>query len=154
PWRAGPASGRLMLPFGNSRSDPGGPNRERVMRAPAVILRLASLIVALAFSCAAAHAQGSRTFVSANGSDANTCDVITSPCKTWASAITKTTPGGEIDALDVGGFGTVTINKSVSLYAGPSPAGILSSNTNGIVIAADPHDVVNLRGLVVNGLNA
>ena len=55
-------------------------------------------------------AQATRTWVSGVGDDANPCS-RTAPCKTFAGAISKTTAGGEIDALDPGGFGTLTITK-------------------------------------------
>ena len=60
-----------------------------------------------------AHAQATRTWVSGVGDDVNPCS-RTAPCKTWAGAISKTAAGGEIDALDPGGFGAVTITKAVS----------------------------------------
>ena len=68
------------------------------------LLLLLSMIVLVAFS---ARAQATRTWVSGVGDDANPCS-RTAPCKTWAGAISKTAAGGEIDALDPGGFGTVT----------------------------------------------
>jgi hypothetical protein len=49
-------------------------------------------------------AQATRTWVSGVGDDANPCS-RTAPCKTFAGAISKTAAGGEIDALDPGGFG-------------------------------------------------
>jgi hypothetical protein len=102
---------------------------------------------------APAHAQATRTWVSGVGDDANPCS-RTAPCKTFAGAISKTTAFGEIDTLDPGGFGALTITKSISIYNGSGgEAGVLVSGTNGITIAAASTDVVNLRGLVINGLN-
>src|SRR6266849_3884640 len=49
-----------------------------------------------------------QTWVSSNGADTNACDRAT-PCKTFAGAISKTAPNGEIDCLDPGEFGTLTI---------------------------------------------
>mgnify|MGYP006175539369 CR=1 FL=1 len=65
-------------------------------------------------SVSIAQAQASRTWVSGVGDDANPCS-RTAPCKTWAGAISKTAACGEIDALDPGGFGAVTITKSITL---------------------------------------
>jgi hypothetical protein len=62
----------------------------------------------------AAHAQATRTWISGVGDDANPCS-RTAPCKTWAGAISKTAAGGEINALDPGGFGAVTITKAITL---------------------------------------
>jgi hypothetical protein len=106
---------------------------------------LASSIVTPAF------AQATRTWVSGVGDDANPCS-RTAPCKTFAGAISKTLAGGEISVLDPGGFGAVTITKSISLINDfTGEAGILSSGVAGVVINADPTDIVILRGLVVDG---
>ena len=99
-----------------------------------------------------AQAQATRTWVSGVGDDANPCSRI-APCKTWAGAISKTAPGGEIDALDPGGFGAVTITKSITLEGGEGQtAGVLVSGTNGIVVQAATSDVVTLRDLDINGI--
>lgn len=70
---------------------------------------IAAASLAFVLPTAPAQAQASRTWVSGVGDDANPCS-RTAPCKTFAGAISKTAPGGEIDALDPGGFGAVTIN--------------------------------------------
>ena len=97
-----------------------------------------------------AHAQATRTWVSGVGDDANPCS-RTAPCKTFAGAISKTAPAGEIDCLDPGGFGAVTITKSITIDCGPNAGGVLSSGTNGIVINAGANDRVILRNLTING---
>ena len=58
-----------------------------------------------------------RTWVSGVGDDVNPCS-RTAPCKTLGGAISRTDPGGEIDALDPGGFGAVTITRSVTIDGG------------------------------------
>lgn len=99
-----------------------------------------------------ASAQATRTWVSGVGDDANPCS-RTAPCKTWAGAISKTAAGGEIDALDPGGFGAVTITKSITIDGGGGQvASVLVSGTNGIVISAGANDVVSLRNLRFDGL--
>ena len=106
----------------------------------------------LLFGTSPGHAQATRTWVSGVGDDANPCS-RTAPCKTFAGAIVKTAPSGEISVLDPGGFGALTITKSISLTNdGVGEAGVLVSGTNGIVVAAGPNDVVNLRGLVIDGI--
>ena len=95
-------------------------------------------------------AQATRTWVSGVGDDANPCS-RTAPCKTFAGAISKTAAGGEIDALDPGGFGAVTITKSITIDGGGTLASILASNTNGVVISASSTDVVVLRNLSISG---
>jgi parallel beta helix pectate lyase-like protein len=97
-----------------------------------------------------AQAQASRTWVSGVGDDANPCS-RTAPCKTWAGAISKTAACGEIDALDPGGFGAVTITKSITLDGTGTFASILASLVNGIVINAAATDVVTIRGISING---
>jgi hypothetical protein len=97
-----------------------------------------------------AQAQASRTWVSGVGDDANPCS-RTAPCKTWAGAISKTAACGEIDALDPGGFGAVTITKSITLDGTGSFASILASLVNGIVINAASTDVITIRGISING---
>jgi hypothetical protein len=122
---------------------------------------LLPFVFAMGFSLfsAPAHAQATRTWVSGVGDDANPCS-RTAPCKTFAGAISKTAPSGEIDALDPGGFGAVTITKAITLDGGGGQvASILVSGTNGIVVAAGASDAVtikNLRfqGVASNGLSA
>jgi len=112
---------------------------------------LLGIALLLVMSVGSAHAQATRTWVSGVGDDANPCS-RTAPCKTFAGAISKTAAGGEISVLDPGGFGAVTITKSISIindYSGE--AGILASGTNGITVNASATDVVILRGLVIDG---
>jgi hypothetical protein len=100
-------------------------------------LRVALITVAwLAIGMSAANAQATRTWVSGAGDDANPCSRV-APCKTFAGAISKTVAGGEIDALDPGGFGAVTITKAITIDGGGGQvASVLVSGTNGIVIQA------------------
>jgi hypothetical protein len=95
-------------------------------------------------------AQASRTWVSGVGDDANPCS-RTAPCKTFAGAISKTAAGGEIDALDPGGYGSVTITKSIIIEGRGTMASILSSGTNGIIVNAGDSDTVILRNLSIFG---
>src|SRR5437588_12191167 len=101
----------------------------------------------------AAHAQATRTWVSGVGDDANPCS-RPAPCKTFAGAISKTAPGGEIDALDPGGFGAVTITKAITIDGGGGQvASELVSGTNGIVVQAGANDTVILRNIRINGIS-
>lgn len=105
--------------------------------------------LALAFSLVAS-AQATRTWVSGVGDDANPCS-RTAPCKTFAGAISKTAPSGEINCLDPGGFGAITITKAITLNCLGTLGSILGSGTNAIVVSAGASDVVNLRNLDING---
>ena len=98
-----------------------------------------------------AYAQATRTWVSGVGDDANPCS-RTAPCKTFAGAISKTAAGGEISVLDPGGFGGVTITKSITINNVGGEAGVLVSGTNAIIINAAATDRVTLRGLNIEGL--
>jgi hypothetical protein len=97
------------------------------------------------------HAQATRTWVSGVGDDANPCS-RTAPCKTFAGAISKTAAGGEIDALDPGGFGALTITKAITIDGEGTFASILVAGTNGINVAAGAADEVILRGLEIQGV--
>jgi hypothetical protein len=112
----------------------------------AVLLAIAVLMQTLT-----AQAQATRTFVSGVGDDANPCS-RTAPCKTFAGAIAKTTASGEIDVLDPGGFGSLTITKAITIRADGVTAGVLVAGTNGFVIAAGSTDVVQLYGLDIDGI--
>ena len=92
------------------------------------------------------------------GDDANPCS-RTAPCKTFAGAISKTALKGEINCLDPGGFGAVTITKSITIDCHEVFASILNSGTNGINIpfgsfnAADGRKTIRLRNINLNGVN-
>src|SRR5215472_8190898 len=114
---------------------------------------LAAGLLALGISIAPAHAQLARTFVSSFGSDANDCNRAT-PCRTFQRSHDNTLASGEITVLDAGGYGSVTINKNISIINdGVGEAGILvSGGNNGITINAGSNDVVTLRGLTIKGI--
>jgi hypothetical protein len=115
---------------------------------------LSSVICAALFLLpAAASAQATRTWISGVGADTNPCS-RTSPCKTFPGAISQTAIGGEIDTLDPGGFGAVTVNKAITLAdEGVGEGGILVAGTNGITVNCntDPACMVIIRGLVIDG---
>jgi hypothetical protein len=114
----------------------------------------AVVVLVVTLTAATAHAQATRTWVSGVGDDANPCS-RTAPCRTFAGAISKTAAHGEISALDPGGFGTVTITKSITINGAGTLAGILAgAGTNGIVVNAAAVDVVVLRNLQINGIGA
>src|SRR3954465_12021740 len=99
------------------------------------------------------HAQATRTWVSGVGDDLNPCS-RTAPCKTYAGAISKTATNGEIDALDPGGYGAVTITKSITIDGTGTLASILASGTTGVTVNLtanpDPLKIVRLRGQTIN----
>src|SRR3954469_5121993 len=107
-------------------------------------------LIALALPVSAS-AQATRTWVSGVGDDVNPCS-RTAPCKTFAGAISKTANGGEINCLDPGGFGAVTINKSLVIDCHYTEGGLLAGG-NGVVINATSTDTIVLRGLDIFGVN-
>lgn len=113
-------------------------------------LGFAAISFAIVLQAAPAYAQATRTWVSGVGDDAQPCS-RTAPCKTFAGAISKTAPNGEIDCLDPGGFGAVTITKSITIDCSATFGSVLASLTNGINING-ANITVNLRGLSVNGV--
>src|SRR6266496_5458345 len=117
---------------------------------------LAIAIFTFAFA-SMAQAQATRTWVYGIGDDANPCS-RTAPCKTFAGAISKTAVNGEIDCLDPGGFGAVTITKSITIDCHEVFASILNAGTNGINIPFDSftavgetRKTVRLRNLNISG---
>jgi hypothetical protein len=109
-----------------------------------VLCAFAGLFVTPAF------AQATRTWVSGVGDDANPCS-RTAPCKTFAGAISKTSTAGEINVLDPGGFGGVTITKSITISSESPEGGVLVSGSNGITVNAAGGSVI-LRGLDIEGV--
>src|SRR3954465_12102451 len=100
------------------------PLRRCVKFAPALVL------VALVLP-SSAFGQATRTWVSGVGDDANPCS-RTAPCKTFAGAISKTAARGEINCIDPGGFGAVTITKNITIDCGGTFGSILAAGTNGV----------------------
>jgi len=117
-------------------------------------------LAVLAFSLltiSSAQAQ-SRTWVSGVGDDMNPCS-RTAPCKTFSGAIAKTAVHGEINCLDPGAYGTVSITKSIQIDCHEEFAGITHPSTNGISIAfdsfagTDTRKSVRLRNLNLSGVD-
>jgi hypothetical protein len=118
------------------------------MKRNRVLSGFVSAVLFLAFGTMA-HAQATRTWVSGVGDDVNPCS-RTAPCKTFAGAISKTAAGGIINALDPGGYGTITITKSITIDGGATHASILASFTTGVLVNG-AGIVVNLRNLNIDG---
>jgi hypothetical protein len=116
----------------------------KILRITSNLLALA--VLALGFT-SMASAQATRTWVSGVGDDANPCS-RTAPCKTFAGAISKTATNGEIDCLDPGGFGQVTITKAITIDCDSGPGGILAASGSGVVI--NTTGAVILRSLNIN----
>lgn len=115
---------------------------------PVSVALLAAVIIAVFVPSASALA--TRTWVSGVGDDVNPCS-RTAPCKTLAGAISKTNAGGEINAIDPGGFGAVTITKAITIDLSGPLGSVLNTGTNGIIINAAASDDIVLRGIDITG---
>jgi hypothetical protein len=128
------------------------------MKILGLFLALFVVISGSLFVSSSANAQATRTWVSGVGDDVNPCS-RTAPCKTFAGAISKTAINGEINCIDNGGFGAVTITKSITIDCGGVFGSILNAGSNGVIIsfdafaAADVRKSVRLRNLTLNGAN-
>jgi hypothetical protein len=118
----------------------------------AILSSSVAVVAALVLSSVpqVASAQASRTWVSGVGDDANPCS-RTAPCKTFAGAISKTATNGEINCIDPGGFGAVTITKSIVIDCTGVLAGVLNAGTNGIIVNAGAGQVT-LRHLSIDAV--
>ena len=124
------------------------------MRASLLVTAIGCLCVPM-LSSEPAHAQALRTWVSGLGDDVNQC-TRSAPCKTFAGAISKTLPGGIINCLDPGGFGAITITKSITLDCTNVPvAGVAGVNitTGGITVILRGLDIEGTIGGGANGIN-
>ena len=119
----------------------------------AKFITLAAVFAFIAIFSIGANAQATRTYVSGVGDDANPCS-RTAPCKTFAGAISKTAAGGEINVLDPGSYGGVTITKSLTINGAGTLASILVSGANGIIVNAGASDIVTIRNISFQGLNS
>jgi hypothetical protein len=117
----------------------------------AFLLTLSVAVLACLLPAAPARAQAIRTFVSTAGSNSNPC-TITQPCRNFQAAINVTALGGEVDALDPGGYGSFTISQPITIegqgwsYVAPS------ANGAAITIAAGNNGNFNIHGVSLNGI--
>jgi len=90
-----------------------------------------------------------RSFVSGVGNDTNNCSAGT-PCLTFAAALGRTTPGGEIVVLNSGDYGPATITQPVSISATGVVASITATSGNALTINTTGN--VTITGLGLHGL--
>jgi hypothetical protein len=122
--------------------------------------RLATTVIAGVFAfmadlpAAPAQAQAARTFVSAAGSDNNSCANVALPCRHFAAAYTATAPNGEIYVLDPANYGSLTITGPVSIEGHGWASIAAASFSAAITINAKPGDKINIIGVVLDGTGA
>src|SRR4051794_30284943 len=78
-----------------------------------LVASCAALCLCMAFA-SVAQAQLNQTWVASFGNDANDCS-RNAPCRSFTIAITKTNVAGEIRCVDAGNYGSMLINKSITL---------------------------------------
>jgi hypothetical protein len=120
-------------------------------------LTLCGAIAAALLSLGSAEAQPfARTWVASTGSNALPC-TRSAPCASFDTALANTEVGGFIHCVDAGSFGTVLINKSVTIDCHDVFGAIGSCVTTPITInippgsPGDPRRTVRLRNLNLDG---
>jgi hypothetical protein len=119
----------------------------------AISLWLAVVMLALPAAAQKSYTTQMRTYVSGQGSDSNPCTAL-SPCRTFKAALALTSAGGEVFVLNSADYGAATINKAVTLSSDGAMAGVLASGGGGLTISAGATDVINVRGLDIDGANS
>ena len=92
-----------------------------------------------------------RAWVSAEtGIDTGDCR-RTAPCRTFQYALSQVDAGGEINALDSGGYGEMTINKAVTIdIASGVTASVVAVLVDAVTVYASTNDRIVLRGLSIS----
>jgi Right handed beta helix region len=125
--------------------------RRAAQAAATLFVRGRATAACLIVGMCAANAQASRTWVSGTGIDHDPCTRL-APCTTFAAAIAQTAAGGEINAIDGGDFGPLTITKALTIDGGGGQvASVTVASGDAITVQAGPNDVVTLRNLRING---
>jgi hypothetical protein len=124
---------------------------ENRMSTHSIRLALAAALCAIAGHDAMAASQ--RTFVASYGLDTNACTLL-APCRSFATALAQTVPGGETVVLDSAGYGPFTVGQAATILA---PAGVYAGisvfSGAGITVSAGAADKVTLRGLTINSIS-
>jgi hypothetical protein len=124
------------------------------MRLTAAIQTMLCVVATTLALGSAADATLIRTFINAQtGNDTNAPNcIVTTPCRTLATAYANTQAGGEIVMMTPGGYGCVTITSTVSLV-GVDGATVTATSGACIVITASATDRVYIRNLQALGGN-
>jgi hypothetical protein len=99
----------------------------------------------------ASGATAQRTFVASTGNDSNPC-TRTAPCRTFQVAVNAAPAGGEVVALDSAGYGTFSINKSLTVEAADGVYAGVAVTAPGVgVVVTGSSSAVVLKGLTIYG---
>jgi len=120
----------------------------------ALPLTLLAIVLVPALHAAPARAQENRTFVSSTGNDSNNCTNTATPCRHFAAAYAATPAGGEIDVLDPGNYGGLTITGPISIQGHGWASSAAPAGGATFIINARTNDQVNIRGVLLDGLSA
>ena len=126
---------------------------KKVLRSLVRTTAIVSLLPVVSQAAAASGIPQMRTYVSGLGSDTNSC-TASLPCSSFRVALAATAAGGEIYVLNSANYGVVTINKAVTITSEGAVAGVLATSGVGLTIQAGAGDVINLRGLDIDGGNS
>ena len=123
----------------------------------AFLLTIATALLGAGFATPAHALQ--NAWVSGHGKDAAGCGATSNPCATLQYVHDHViAAGGEIDILDpADSYGPIIIKKSISIINDGVGAAVLRQTGKGqsvITINAGTNDVVDLRGLTLEGLGA
>ena len=91
-----------------------------------------------------------QNYVASTGSDGNAC-TRTSPCRTFAGALAKTSANGEINVLDSAEYGSFVINQPVYIIAKGVTATVSPAAGDAIAINIPNGGAVTLKGLTLAG---
>jgi len=98
---------------------------------------------------ASAFARNNRSAVASTGFDTNPC-TVTSPCRSFGTAISHTNPGGEIIALDSAGYGPFAITTDgVTISGAPGVHAAITATTSAAITISAGSVPVTLRNLVL-----
>ncbi len=113
-------------------------------------ITIACAFAAMAFA-SSLQAEANRTFVSTAGNDANVSSSCgpTTPCRTFAGALSVTNSGGELVVLSSGGYGAFSINQAITITAIGIDASITVTSGDGIDINTTGN--VTITGLGIHG---
>jgi len=118
---------------------------------PRLVVAGLAVLLGAAVLAPAAEAQSTRTFVASYGDDAQPCS-RTAPCRTFATAFDRTATNGEIDVIDTGSYGPITITRAMKLRGRGTIAGVIVNAGSAITVNAGASDRVAISGLDINGL--
>src|SRR5580700_4996111 len=118
----------------------------------ALPLTLLAIALVPALHAAPAQAQENRTFVSSTGNDSNNCINAATPCRHFAAAYAATPAGGEIDVLDPGNYGGLTITGPISIQGHGWASSAAPNGGATFIINAHTNDQISIRGVLLDGL--